>query len=98
MRENRTYGSEGGGAQLNAPSLPLSGKTLFAKAKPVVVRGWKSQISISNPTLKMGLRKGPPAFTEPGVAMLFSVLPSERGVEVPAAFVYLFTMLHSIQR
>jgi len=24
MRENRTYGSEGGGAQLNAPSLPLS--------------------------------------------------------------------------
>ncbi len=24
MRENRTYGSEGGGAQLNACSLPLS--------------------------------------------------------------------------
>ncbi len=24
MRENRTYGSEGGGAQLNALSLPLS--------------------------------------------------------------------------
>jgi len=25
MREIRTYGSEGGGAQANAPSLPLSG-------------------------------------------------------------------------
>ena len=29
MRENRTYGSEGGGAQLNACSLPLSLKTGF---------------------------------------------------------------------
>ena len=26
MRENRTYGSEGGEAQLNEPSLPLSKK------------------------------------------------------------------------
>jgi len=24
MRENRTYGSEGGAAELNRPSLPLS--------------------------------------------------------------------------
>ncbi len=24
MRENRSYGSEGGGAELNRPSLPLS--------------------------------------------------------------------------
>jgi len=27
MRETRTYGSEGGGAQRNGLSLPLSGKT-----------------------------------------------------------------------
>jgi hypothetical protein len=27
MRENRTYGSEGGAAELNRPSLPLSVRT-----------------------------------------------------------------------
>ena len=43
---------------------------------------WKSQIAISNPSLKMSLRKAPLAFTEPGVAMLSSVLHSERAVEV----------------
>src|SRR4030067_2372672 len=38
---------------------------------------WKSQIVISNKD-KMGLRKAPYAFTENGVAMLSSVLGSER--------------------
>ena len=39
MREIRLYGSEGGAAQLNAPSLPLScagigfGKSLFLSLK-----------------------------------------------------------------
>ena len=28
MRENRTYGSEGGAAELNRPSRPLSWNTL----------------------------------------------------------------------
>ena len=31
MRENRTYGSEGGEAQLNEPSLPLSAASKFLK-------------------------------------------------------------------
>jgi hypothetical protein len=39
---------------------------------------WKSQIVISNPGAKMALRRRPYAFTEQGVAMLASVLRSER--------------------
>jgi hypothetical protein len=35
MRENRPYGSEGGEAELNRPSLPLS---LLAARRPGVVR------------------------------------------------------------
>jgi hypothetical protein len=31
---------------------------------------WKSQVVISNPGDKMGLRKMPYAFTEPGVTIL----------------------------
>ena len=42
---------------------------------------WKSQFVISNAD-KMGLRKLPYAFTELGVAMLSSVLKSEKAVEV----------------
>jgi hypothetical protein len=41
---------------------------------------WKSQIVTSNPAAKMGLRKSPLVFTEHGVAMLSSVLQSDRAV------------------
>ena len=37
---------------------------------------------MSNPAAKMGLRRRPNAFTEQGVAMLSSVLHSERAVDV----------------
>ncbi len=37
---------------------------------------------ISNPSAKMGLRRPPYAFTEQGVAMLSSVLNSDRAIEV----------------
>jgi hypothetical protein len=43
---------------------------------------WRSQIAISNPDAKMGLRRPPYAFTELGVAMLSSVLHSERAVRM----------------
>jgi hypothetical protein len=46
---------------------------------------WRSQIVISNPGAKMGLRRRPYAFTEQGVAMLSSVLRSERVVQVNIA-------------
>jgi len=45
-------------------------------------KNWISQSVISNPGLKMGLRKFPFAFTEQGVAMLSGVLSSERAVRV----------------
>jgi len=43
---------------------------------------WRSQFVMSNPAAKMGLRRRPYAFTEQGVAMLSSVLHSERAVDV----------------
>ncbi len=43
---------------------------------------WRSQIVTSNSAAKMGLRRRPYAFTEQGVAMLSSVLNSDRAVEV----------------
>ena len=45
------------------------------------MENWKSQIAISN-SVKMGLRRRPYAFTEQGVAMLSSVLNSERAIQV----------------
>ena len=43
---------------------------------------WRSQIVTSNAGDKMGLRYAPMAFTEQGVAMLSSVLYSERAISV----------------
>ena len=54
---------------------------------------WKSQIAISNPNIKMGLRKRPYAFTEQGVAMLSSVLHSERAVQVNIEIIRTFVRL-----
>jgi len=63
------------------------------------LENWRSQIVISKPGLKMGLRRKPYAFTEQGVAMLSSVLRSERAVlvniEIMRAFVRLRQMLAS---
>jgi hypothetical protein len=60
---------------------------------------WRSQIVTSNPSAKMALRRRPYAFTEQGVAMLSSVLHSERAVrvniEIMRAFVRLRQMLAS---
>jgi hypothetical protein len=60
---------------------------------------WRSQIVMSNPAAKMGLRRRPYAFTEQGVAMLSSVLRSDRAVqvnvEIMRAFVRLRQMLSS---
>jgi hypothetical protein len=60
---------------------------------------WRSQFVTSNPGAKMGLRRPPYAFTEQGVAMLSSVLHSDRAVavnvEIMRAFVRLREMLSS---
>jgi hypothetical protein len=59
------------------------------------MENWKSQIVISNKD-KMGLRKAPYAFTENGVAMLSSVLSSERAVEVNIQIMRTFTRLREM--
>ena len=57
---------------------------------------WRSQIVISNPGAKMGLRYSPYAFTEHGVAMLSSVLRSPRALEVNIAIVRTFVKLRQM--
>ena len=56
------------------------------------LENWKSQIVISN-SEKMGLRKRPLAFTEQGVAMLSSVLNSERAIQVNIVIIRTFVLL-----
>jgi len=55
---------------------------------------WKSQIVISNAE-KMGLRKAPTVFTEQGVAMLSSVLNSDRAILVNIQIIRIFTKMRS---
>ena len=50
----------------------------------------------SNSAAKMGLRRRPYAFTEQGVAMLSSVLNSDRAVEVNIAIMQAFVRLREI--
>lgn len=56
---------------------------------------WISQIVISNKE-KMGLRKRPYAFTENGVAMLSSVLKSERAITVNIQIMRTFTKIREM--
>ena len=57
---------------------------------------WRSQIVMSNPAAKMGLRRRPYAFTEQGVAMLSSVLRSDRAVKVNLAIMRAFVRLREM--
>jgi hypothetical protein len=57
---------------------------------------WRSQIATSNPAAKMGVRRRPRAFTEQCVAMLSSVLNSERAIEVNIAIMRAFVKLREI--
>lgn len=56
---------------------------------------WKSQIVISNKE-KMGIRKNPLVFTEPGVAMLSSVLNSRRAIQVNIQIIKTFIKLREM--
>jgi hypothetical protein len=56
---------------------------------------WKSQIVISN-SEKMGLRKPPLVFTEQGVAMLSSVLNSDRAILVNIQIIRVFTKIRRL--
>ena len=60
------------------------------------LENWRSQFVISNSVEKMGLRWRPYAFTEQGVAMLSSVLRSDRAIEVNIAIMRAFVHLRAI--
>jgi hypothetical protein len=57
---------------------------------------WRSQFVTSNPGAKMGLRRPPYAFTEQGVAMLSSVLRSDRAVAVNIEIMRAFVRLREL--
>ena len=57
---------------------------------------WISQIVISNPAARMAVRKRPFAFTELGVAMLSSVLHSDRAIQVNIAIIRAFVRLREL--
>jgi len=56
---------------------------------------WRSQ-SVTSNSDRMGLRHAPMAFTEQGVAMLSSVLNSERAIQVNIAIMRTFTQLRQM--
>jgi len=60
------------------------------------LRQWRSQTVISNPSVKMGVRRRPYAFTEQGVAMLSGVLNSDRAIDVNIQIMRAFVRLREI--
>jgi hypothetical protein len=60
------------------------------------LENWRSQIVTSNPAAKMGLRRRPYAFTELGVAMLSSVLRSDRAVRMNILIMRAFVRLREM--
>ena len=58
-------------------------------------KNWRSQFVTSNSSDKMGLRYSPLVFTEQGVAMLSSVLHSDKSIEVNIQIMRLFTKLRT---
>jgi len=59
------------------------------------MENWKSQI-VTSKSEKMGLRKLSFAFTEQGVAMLSSVLNSDRAIEVNIQIIRTFTKIREL--
>jgi ORF6N domain-containing protein len=60
------------------------------------LENWRSQIVTSNSSAKMGLRRPPFAFTQEGVAMLSSVLRSERAIQMNIAIMRAFVRLREL--
>ena len=57
---------------------------------------WRPQIVTSNPSARMGLRRPPFVFTQEGVAMLSSVLRSDRAVKMSIAIVRTFVRMREL--
>ena len=58
-------------------------------------QNWRSQF-VTSKSIKMGLRYPPMAFTEQGVAMLSSVLKSEKAIEINIQIMRTFTRLRQM--
>ena len=59
------------------------------------LENWISQIVISNSSMKMGIRKTPLVFTEQGIAMLSSVLNSERAIRINIEIMRVFVNIRN---
>lgn len=59
-------------------------------------RQLRAQLLATDPSVRMSLRKRPKAFTEQGVAMLSSVLNSERAVQVNITIMRAFVRLRAV--
>jgi len=59
-------------------------------------QNWRTQIAASNSSDKMGLRYAPMVFTEQGVAMLSSVLKSDRAIAVNIKIIRIFTKMRQL--
>lgn len=59
------------------------------------LENWRTQIATSNSD-KMGLRYAPMVFTEQGVAMLSSVLKSDRAITVNIKIIRIFTKMRNL--
>ncbi|MEE9408138.1 MAG: ORF6N domain-containing protein [Polaribacter sp.] len=59
------------------------------------LQNWRSQFGTSNSD-KMGLRYAPMVFTEQGVAMLSSVLKSDRAIAVNIKIIRIFTKMRNL--
>jgi len=59
-------------------------------------QNWRTQFATSNSSDKMGLRYIPMVFTEQGVAMLSSVLKSERAIAVNIKIIRIFTKMRQL--
>lgn len=57
---------------------------------------WRSQFGTSNSSDKMGLRYAPYVFTEQGVAMLSSVLSSNKAISVNIQIIRIFTRIRQM--
>ncbi|MCG2725567.1 MAG: ORF6N domain-containing protein [Elusimicrobia bacterium] len=66
------------------------------KLSNVEMKNWRSQNVTSNPSFKKGLRWASTAFTEKGVAMLSSVLNSERAIEANIQIMRTFTKIREM--
>lgn len=60
------------------------------------LENWRSQIVTSNSSVKMGLRRPPYVFTQEGIAMLSSVLRSERAIKMNIAIMRAFVRLREL--